>query len=734
MISNLNIQVKDVVIYEGAEYQISQVTKNEQILLESTSGGDCFLVSVNELLTKYADRQLVIVPFESRDQRTRIGEVRPTAPEPSAGKDVRARIRQILLQEFDRNPVPLSDKSLNKFIATASLSKDLDQEGWRPSAGTMRRDIKKRGASGHRPMSLMKRKQRAGCRSPFRPETRFLMSSIARWFYAARHRSISDAYAKFCRLHAYLESRECRRLGMTKKWKRPSYETLRVEIRQSESFEFVEAKYGVKEARRRYSGVGEGMRADRPLDIVMIDATVVDTLLVYDGDGETVLGRPTLTIGIDVCTRMIVGLFISFEPPSIYSVMNCVKDILTPKSDRFSSPHQHSRSLAYVFGKPFLIIVDNGLENVGSSFQDSMRDLNMNVEWAPVKTPTYKAIVERFFDTLNKNVFHKLGGAVPYGVKEMREREIDPAKSACMTLQTLRDVVNQFIAEIYQMQMHSGIGVAPRLKWNELSQKNGIDIIQDLSAIDDACGYVKEAVLTRKGIETEGLVFNDQMTTSLLLKDLIPLAPRGRNRRATNSVRVKIKFDPSDISSIRVWNGVSGQYVHLPNTHSAYAAGTSLGLHRILKKKAIEEQQAFFSDDERYAAKSKLLRSLERGSFRELGRKSAKRYMPQRSNASPIVETEEASPRHDGNAPLVPVELGMEKRTDCDTKPDGFLRGRKKALATKREKKKRKIQEMREVEHALSNSRTNFSSVGIDDPVSFMASVGDDWDWEVSNG
>jgi len=733
MISNLNVQVKDTVIYEGAEYQISQVTKNDQILLESTSGGECFLISLNEFLAKYADRKLAIIPANGCDQLKQIKTARSTPPEPSAGSGTRARIRQILLQEFDRNPVPLSDRSLNNFIATMSLSEGLDQEGWRPSAGTMRRDIKKRGASGYRPMSLMMRKQRTGCRSPFRPETRSLMSSIARWFYAVRHRSISDAYAKFCRLHNYLEARECRRMGMTRKWKRPSYETLRMEIRSSESFEFVESKFGVKEARRRYSAVGEGMRADRPLDIVMVDATVVDTLLVYDDDQKTVLGRPTLTIGIDVCTRMIVGFFISFEPPSIYSVMNCIKDILSPKSDRFSGPPQHSRSLAYVFGKPFLIVVDNGLENVGSSFQDSMRDLNMNVEWAPVKTPTYKAIVERFFDTLNKNVFHKIGGAVPYGVKEMRDREIDPTKSACMTLQSLRDVVNQFIAEIYQMQMHNGIGMAPRLKWNELSKRNGIDIIEDLSAIDDACRYVKEAVLTRKGIETEGLVFNDQVTTSVLLKELMPLAPRGRKRRAANSVRVKIKFDPSDISSVRVWNGVSGQYVRLPNTQSAYAAGTSLGLHRILKKKAIEEQQAFFSDDERYAAKDRLLRSLERGNFRELGRKSAKRYLSQRSNVSPIVETEEAPPRHDGNAPFVPVELGMEQRSDCDTKPDGFLRGRQKAQTTKRKKQKRKIQDMQGVERDLKNSEAKFSHVSIEDPESFMASIGDDWDWDTSN-
>lgn len=725
MNSRLKIELKDKVVTEEAEYRISQVMKTGQIVLENLSGGENVLMNVSELTERYADRKLAIVRFDGHGRVSTREALRSYAYEPNTGVDVRSRIRQLMLQEFDKTPVPLSDKSLKKFIIEVSLPKELVQENWRPSAGTLRRDIKQRGASGYRTLSLMKRKRRRANESPFCAETLLLMNSIVRWYYGARHRSIDDAYAKFSKIHDYLESRNCRDRGMIKRWKKPSNETLRVRIRSSESFEFIGAKWGKKEARRRYKGVGNGMRAERPLDIVMIDATVIDTFLVYD-DGK-ILGRPTLTVGIDVCTRMIVGLYISFEPASIYSVMNCVRDILTPKEAYLKSRFPELRNSFVAFGKPFLIVADNGLENVGASFQDTMHDLNMNVEWAPVKTPTYKAIVEKFFDTLNKSVFHKLGGAVPYGVKEMREREIDPAKTACMTLSALQEVIYQYIVEVYQMQMHEGIGAAPLQKWKQLTQKSGIDVIDDLKAIDDACGYVKEAILTRKGVEVEGLRFNDQMITTHLLQDLLPIEPRGRKRRAIESVRVKIKFDPSDVSAIRVWNSVSGQYVVLPNRQPTYAAGTSLWLHRMLKKNAAADQQAFFSDAKRYAAKARLLKALERGTLRGFGSNGSKRLRPQLHGFSAVIKSAEAPPRHDGNAPLVRVEVGMHTRSDEGAKPNGFVRGRAKADATRRRNKVRRIEDMQEACGALSNSRTAFEGLELDNPDSFMAEIGEGW-------
>ena len=83
------------------------------------------------------------------------------------------------------------------------------------------------------------------------------------------------------------------------------------------------------------SGRGEGERtaattpspgayaADRPNEVWQIDHTLVDVIVV-DEERRQPIGRPALTIAIDVCTRMVAGFYLSLDPPSISSVGLCL--------------------------------------------------------------------------------------------------------------------------------------------------------------------------------------------------------------------------------------------------------------------------------------------------------------------------------------------------------------------------------------------------------------------------
>lgn len=63
--------------------------------------------------------------------------------------------------------------------------------------------------------------------------------------------------------------------------------------------------------------------ASRPLEVVQIDHTLVD-IVVVDEDGRQAMRRPWITLAIDVLTRMVAGFYLSLEAPSRVSVGLCL--------------------------------------------------------------------------------------------------------------------------------------------------------------------------------------------------------------------------------------------------------------------------------------------------------------------------------------------------------------------------------------------------------------------------
>src|SRR3546814_1235701 len=66
------------------------------------------------------------------------------------------------------------------------------------------------------------------------------------------------------------------------------------------------------------------VEAANPLDRVEIDHTPLDVFARSDEPLCDYVGRPWLTMAIDVCTRCVLGIYIGFEPPSILSVVLCL--------------------------------------------------------------------------------------------------------------------------------------------------------------------------------------------------------------------------------------------------------------------------------------------------------------------------------------------------------------------------------------------------------------------------
>lgn len=331
-----------------------------------------------------------------------------------ANQDERARMRQIVLAALDRaSSYSLSDASLRRTLQAIWEAKPRQLEGFpMPAPSTVRSWIRTRGSTGCRPLAAMaSRRGRSPRRKRLPPSVHKRIDRSARQYWAARHISMKMAFEKMAaslhRVNDYLADRNW---GATVV---PTFETFRRHVRSLEGHATVKARYGPKEADRRYKATGRGLEANRPLLLGALDHNSVDCHLVLQMNGWRYLGKPWLTTVIDINTRCIVGWTLSFEPASLYSVTECIKRANRPKAI-VGLDGQSNATLADIFGRFDEIVVDNGLELAGVSFESAMTDVGTSIRWAPTREPTYKAIVERLFGTLNDLLFKKLpGGTAP---------------------------------------------------------------------------------------------------------------------------------------------------------------------------------------------------------------------------------------------------------------------------------------------------------------------------------
>lgn len=443
------------------------------------------------------------LPTSARRQ----AEAREYDPDTAASLDQGYRRRRFVLTELDKlGEIPLSDLAIRRALDKiwAENPEAVCDLGGKPACRTVRRWLALRGHPGERHTRQLISMSGRVARARRLPLTTIrLLQRAAADYWAVRGRSIEDGYARLFRIMNYINQRRARLKPPLPQLRVPSVETLRKEIRGLECFDTYAAKYGERLAKTRFKGNGRGLTASRALRLGCMDHTLLDTVAVIDVETMLPMGRPWLTVLIDVRTRCIVGFVLTYEPPSNYAAMECIKRANRPKLhllDRFPK----FPVLAYIFGKFDEIVVDNGWELSGITFQDAMADVGTTVRWAPIASPTYKAIVERFFRILNQILNHKLPGGV-LKPELLREMGYDPTKAAVLTIAELESLIWSAIS-YYHIEEHSTLLRPPASLWEQDMNAHGIDVIGDDRQLDKMAGALKpDCRLTTSGVELDGL-------------------------------------------------------------------------------------------------------------------------------------------------------------------------------------------------------------------------------------
>ncbi|WP_174290967.1 DDE-type integrase/transposase/recombinase [Sphingomonas bacterium] len=449
----------------------------------------------------------------------------------------------------------------------------------------------------------------------------------------------------------------------------PGKETIRRRVSEMECRDTYAEKFGEDAARRKYDGSGRGINASRILMVAMMDDTVVDLVTCLDADRGMIAGRPYLCVLMDVHSRVVLGLTVGFQPPTVQTAAQCLRMANAPKLDVRPDRRARYPGLTTLNGKPSRIVTDNGTNYIAPAFGEMLLDLGITHELTPVKAPRHKAMIERFFRTFNTFLIDKLPGAT-LDPSILRKLGIDPTAEAIVTITELKALIAEFLY-LYHISHHSGIDAAPLDKWQRSALAHGRDMILDERRFDIVTGVTVHGkrVTANGGVRMFGMQWKDGVDE--VIRKLGASEPHATRLDATVGITTKIKYNPEDMLHIQVF--VGDDWVRLTNTQEEYAAGLTLWQHRQIQDWSKRQSLAFNTVAERLPARDELNRTI-RDAFPDMDareRRAMARMMGADAAGAPAAEVvyAEAEPRHDGMGPIIEHEVPAHDREDFDRAP-----------------------------------------------------------------
>lgn len=347
-------------------------------------------------------------------------------------------------------------------------------------------------------------------------------------------------------------------------------------------------KRGYREKARNYFQPTPGRfpNADYPLAYVQIDHTPVDVILV-DDEHRLPIGRPWISVAIDVYSRTVTGYYLSFDAPSATSVAMCIAHSILPKDDWMTL---HGVQADWpVWGLPATVHVDNGPDFRSDTFRRSCEMYGINLEFRPVKAPRYGGHIERLLGTFMKKV-HSVPGTTFSSVPD--RDGYDSEKHASMTKTEFERWLVTLITRHYHYDRHSSLGVPPLKQWetgifgNAKDPGTGIPPRPDNPArlLLDFLPSFRRTV-QKFGVTIDGMLYYDEA-----LRPWINAKEPHDSKRKRQLI---FRRDPRDISHVWFFDPDLKYYFKIPFADLSLPAMSIWELNQAKDKLKREGQQAF---------------------------------------------------------------------------------------------------------------------------------------------
>jgi putative transposase len=431
--------------------------------------------------------------------------------------------------------------------------------------------------------------------------------------------------------------------------RRPGSKTIRRELQRRDRYEVMAARYGKRAADLEFGVFGRGPQTTRILERVECDSTKLD-IFVVDDARRLPLGRPWFTLLIDHYSRMPLGYYLGWEPPSAASLMLALRHAILPKT-WMKQRHPEITGEWPCYGIPEALVVDNGREYHSKHLELAARQLGIEIQHTKVKTPWHKGAVERFFGEVNRKA---LGAAHGKAFASIIERgDYDPKKNAVMTLTTLEKAICKWIVDVHGASVHSGITDVPLARWNE----NAEDAFRRLPANQDdlnvLISLMDRRVASRIGIELHYLHFNSEELSQL----------RSRLPKRRTPTKLDIKIDPTDLAQIHVRDPATLRYFSVPCVDQDYARGLGLWQHKVIVRHARRIAHGKVDQATLVQAKEDIHRMITEamGSVRKIGpRIKAARFLESGGQPGGLGAGPQPPPSPPPIRPI-PIDLGFDE-------------------------------------------------------------------------
>jgi putative transposase len=264
--------------------------------------------------------------------------------------------------------------------------------------------------------------------------------------------------------------------------------------------------------------------ATYPLEIVQVDHTQADVVLVSEYDRQ-VIGRPWLSIALDVATRCVLSFYVGMDRPGAATVGLLLTRAVLSKASWLAKIEADADWP--MRGIPRVLHLDNAAEFKSRALRSGCREYGIHLMYRPVGRPHFGGHIERLNRTLMERV-RGLPGATGSSPKGRKARQSE--KTASLTLREFEQWLAIEIARRYHHAPHRGLlGAAPADTWQML-----------------ACNPDSQ-----RKIQSDGL-------TLFHVRYWHPIFVAWRETRRA----VTVRYHPEDLSRVFVTSG-SGDYLEI---------------------------------------------------------------------------------------------------------------------------------------------------------------------------
>jgi len=310
------------------------------------------------------------------------------------------------------------------------------------------------------------------------------------------------------------------------------------------------ARYGKAVADMNSRVAATEMQVKGILDRWEIDHTPLDVLVV-DPDTGKVIGRPFMTVVLDRASRMVMGYLIHLGAPNTETVLRVLDRSIRPKHE-WLSRHPEVINAWPARGLPRLLFPDNAAEFHAGNVHLAFNDLGIELMYPRTRAPQMKGAVERFFRSINIDLFHCLPGTTRSNIRD--KGDYPSEKFACLTLQELDALILKWIVDDYHQKPHRGLwNKTPMEVWKDGESEKVIHLPADLDSLECILAMRDQKVLQHYGVDFPGLRYNSP--------ELGPL-----RQRLAPGEKIEVRYR-DELGHIWVYNKPREQFIKVPCTN-----------------------------------------------------------------------------------------------------------------------------------------------------------------------